>query len=290
VTRQQALRQACEMLMKHNIESAALTAEVLLRHALQITKVQLYQDPNSDISIEQGNLYQQYLERHIIGEPVAYITNHKEFYGLDFYVDPNVLIPRPETEILVDQAIELTKNKPVTIIADVGTGSGAIAITLAKYTREVKIYAVDVSPLALETAKDNSRRHGVESRITFLQGDMLEPLPEPVDLIVANLPYVKTADLNEPSIRYEPKQALDGGVDGLEQMRRFCVRLTDRLRPCGAVVMEIGQGQDMDVVRMLRQIFPLGEIETFSDYAGIRRVVMFILSQLEIGKLLLDGL
>ena len=273
MTLREALQRARELLSAHGIENAPLTAEVLLRHVRQITKVRLYQDLDENLTAPQEAAFSRVIKRHLKGEPVAYITGHKEFFGLDFAVDGSVLIPRPETELLVEKALEIAKTKTVISIADIGTGSGAVAITLALNLPSTVIYAVDISPQALTTARNNSVRYNLQARIHFLEGDLLEPLPEPVELVVANLPYVKEAELNEPSIRYEPKAALDGGPDGLMQIRRFIPQIKDKLKTGGLVLLEIGLGQSEAVKSLVPDYFPAARITAFKDFNNIERVI-----------------
>jgi release factor glutamine methyltransferase len=274
VTLKLLLKHAVTLLDAHIIDGASLTAEVLLRHVLNLNRVQYYQQLDSEITSEQAAAFQESIERQIKGEPVAYITGHKEFYGLDFIVDSRVLIPRPETEMLVEKALKLVRDSGLSTVADIGTGSGAIAVALAFNLPKLKIYASDVSALALELAKVNSRKQGVQDKISFLLGDLLAPLPGPVDLIIANLPYVKESDLNEPSIIREPRQALDGGLDGLNVIRRFILQIKPRLNSDGSLLMEIGQGQSDKVRFLLQSQLPLSKIEAIKDYNGIERVII----------------
>lgn len=274
MTLEQALSQARELLTANEIEDASLESEILLRHALKISRVQLYSDLNLELSSEQRKAFWQLIQRRVRGEPTVYITGHREFYGLDFSVDPRVLIPRPESELLVTKALQLAQSHPISTVADIGTGCGAIAISLALNLPEVKVYATDISASALEVARDNGEKHGVRDRICLLPGDMLDPLPEPVDLIVANLPYVKESELaGKSSISFEPKVALSGGADGLDQIRRLCPQLGGKLRPQGGLLLEIGQGQGEAVTSLLRSLFPSARLEIIPDLGGIERVV-----------------
>jgi release factor glutamine methyltransferase len=273
VTLKQALQHARDILQSHNIENAPLTAEVLLRHTLKFNRVQLYQAIDIELNPAQENSLCGLIKRHLDGEPVAYITGHKEFYGLDFCVDNRALIPRPETELLVEKALELAKDRGITTIADIGTGCGTIAISLALNLPKAKIYATDISAMALELAVLNCQRHRVLDKICFLQGNMLEPLPEPVDLITANLPYVKEMDLTASrSLSYEPRLALNGGADGLDKIRYFCTQVTSKLNSGGSILLEMGQGQSEEVISLLRHCFPSAHIEVFKDLRGVERV------------------
>jgi release factor glutamine methyltransferase len=276
VTLKQTLARAREILASGKIEDLELESEILLRHVLGINRIELYQRPDLELSPAAEEKFWSVIRRRLNNEPTAYITGHKEFYGLDFDVNPSVLIPRPETELLAERAIDTINNRYFSISADIGTGCGAVAISLAVNLPQVKIYATDISPDALKVALQNCRKHGVEDRITLISGDLLEPLPEPVDLIVANLPYVRKSGL--PGINtgnFEPLIALDGGQDGLEQIRRLITQLREskKLHPAGVLLMEIGQGQSNTIIALLRQNFPLADIEVFQDLGGIERVV-----------------
>ena len=270
----QALSQAREILVTNKIEDTLLESELLLRHTLNINRVQLYLDLNCALSPKQEKTFQNLIKRRLNYEPTAYITRHREFYGLDFYVNPRVLIPRPESELLVEKAVSLAQNGRVSTIAEIGTGCGAIAINLAINLPQAKIYATDISASALKVALVNCQEHGVVNRVCLLQGNMLNPLPEPVDLIVANLPYVKEIELLcMSSLRFEPLLALNGGSDGLQKIRQLCRQVSNKLRPTGYLLLEIGQGQARAVTTLLHSLFPSAKIEVASDLGGIERVV-----------------
>lgn len=278
MTIRQVLSRAKKVLTNHTIEDASLECELLLRHTLEIDRVQLYQDLNRELTPQQEASFWQLMERRLKGEPTAYIIGHREFYGLDFYIDSGVLIPRPETELLVEKALELAKTRLLYNIAEVGTGCGAIAISLALSLPKVKIYATDISPAALKVASVNCHKHRVADRIYLLQGDMLDPLPEPVDLIIANLPYVRKTELPQVnSAGFEPFVALNGGVDGLDKIRQLCNQASNKLLPQGCLLLEIGQGQRKAIVTFLKNLFPLSEIEVIPDLSGIDRIVSLTL-------------
>jgi release factor glutamine methyltransferase len=276
MSRQQALNCARGTLAQGNIEDAPLEGELLLRHVLGISRTQLYLDLDLELSPSHDEALRQLLKRRLSGEPAAYITGHCEFYGLDFYVDRRVLIPRPESELLVERAVALAQNKPLYSIAEVGTGSGAIAVSLALELPQTKIYATDISAPALEVARVNCQRHGVTDRVCLLQGDMLDPLPEAADLIIANLPYVRNSELS--GVRFEPRLALDGGGDGMKKIRRLCWQAGGKLRPGGCLLLEIGEGQGEDVTALLNRLFPHSKIEVIPDLSGIERVVSLSLA------------
>jgi len=281
MTLKQALSRAREILIANNIEHAPLECELLLRHGLKINRVQLYLDLNHELSPQQEETFWALIKRRLNHEPTAYIIGHCEFYGLDFYVDPRVLIPRPESELLVEAALGFASTHPARKIAEVGTGSGAIAIALARHLPQAKIYASDISAAALEVAAINCQKHGVGNRIQLLLGDMLEVFPEPVDLIVANLPYIRDRKMGKlsPEIRrFEPKSALAGGEDGLDKVRQLCQQAGDRLHPEGCLLLEIGLGQARAVTAFLASLFPSAEIKVMPDLSGIDRVLSLCLT------------
>lgn len=264
-----------EVLASGDIEYPFLESELLLRQALKLSRVQLYLDSKRELSPEQEETFWGLVKRRLKGEPTAYISGHREFYGLDFGINPSVLIPRPETELLVEKTISLAKSYSSPTIADIGTGCGAIAISLALKLPQAKIYATDISASALEVAEVNCLKHGVTSRVSLLQGNMLEPLPRPVDFIVSNPPYVKEQDIDDGN--FEPVLALNGGADGLEPIRQLCHQAAGKLRPGGYLLLEIGQGQKAAVTSLLSRLFPLADIEVTPDLGGVDRVVSAIL-------------
>jgi len=276
VSLKQALSRARGILAEKNNEDTPLECELLLRHVLGISRTQLYLDLDHELSPKQEEVFWQLLKRCLNGEPTAYITGHCEFYGLDFYVDPSVLIPRPESELLVEKAISLAQNHRLLTIAEIGTGSGAIAITLALELPGARIYATDISASALKVALINCQKHGVIDRVYLLHGNMLDPVPEPVDLIIANLPYVRESELT--GMRFEPLLALDGGRDGMKRIRQLCRQVGGKLQPGGFLLLEIGQGQRKVVTTLLNALFPSGKIKVMPDLSGIDRVISLSLT------------
>jgi len=272
MTRRQALIYARPRLEAANIAEAALESELLLRQALSIDRAELYSHPEARLSLEQQQTFNSLLERRLSGEPAAYIRGRREFYGLDFFVDDRVLIPRPESELLVEEALNLAHEYASPIIADIGTGSGAIAICLALKLPQARIYATDISGEALEVAAINCQRHNVADRITLLEGDLLEPLPQAPDIVVANLPYVPESQLEQ--LQGEPPLALDGGANGTDVIRRLCQQAKDRLKPGAYLLLEIGQGQGTEIIELLEGLFPSSVIEAKTDLASIPRVVI----------------
>jgi len=283
VTLREALRQAEARIASRNISDARIEAELLLMHALGIRKAELYARLGDPLPPAVGNKFQGLVERRVRHEPAAYILGRHEFYGIALYVDSRVLIPRPETELLVETTLAFTERRfgggqPCSIV-DVGTGSGAIAIALALHLPQARIYATDVSSGAIDVARVNCTRHGVEGRIELLVGDLLEPLSQPVDLIVANLPYVKDADIPQliPEIRdFEPVAALSGGTDGLDKVRLLLAQAREHLLPQGAVMLEIGLDQAVEAVSLANRRFPKSRVELLKDFAGIERVLRIL--------------
>jgi len=274
MTAKEALRQARDVFVSHRIEDARLESELLLRYTLNLSRVQLYQELDRKLGSEEADAFRQIIKRRLSGEPTVYITGHREFYGLDFYVNQDVLIPRPETELLVERALHLAQSQPAATIADIGTGCGAIAISLALNLPQSRIYATDISAPALRVALLNCQKHEVAGRILLLAGDMLDPLPGPVDLIIANLPYVREAEVSQMGLaKFEPEIALNGGQDGLEGIRRLCQGVGAKLHPGGSLLLEIGQGQSRALTTFLRGLSPPAEIEVTPDLSGIERVV-----------------
>jgi release factor glutamine methyltransferase len=282
MNRRDVLKRARELLTENHIEDADWEAEILLRDTLKIDRVHLYTDPVHILTPRQEAAFWEKIERRICGEPSAYIIGHREFYGLDFAVGDDVLIPRPETEMLIDRAIEIARDMAAPVIVDVGTGCGAIAISVAVNVPAAHIYAIDISAAALEVAKENCRRHNLDNRITLLNGELLRPLTVPVDIIVANLPYVKTDDL--PTVNttgFEPRLALDGGAEGLDVIRSLCNQSVKILKPGGSLLLEIGFGQGGAVKEILAGLFPAASVEITADYAKIDRLVTMTLSLLQ---------
>ncbi len=282
-TIRQTLVQGILTLTKAGQVNARLDAQVLLSHTLHIERSALYAYPECLVTPEQEQQFLTLIERRSHGEPVAYLTGHKEFYGLDFLVDKRVLIPRPETELLVEAALKVCRQMLAVgrtpVVADIGTGSGIIPVTLAVLEPRLPyLYASDISADALEVAYLNCQRHHVEDRVRLLHGDLLAPLPEPVDILTANLPYVGTDEMDElpPDVRaYEPRLALFSGPDGLDLLHRFFTGLHEsrKLVQGAVVLLEIGYRQREPLTRLLHEIWPQARISFTKDYAGWDRVL-----------------
>ncbi len=275
-----SLLQAAQTLSAAGCDTPRLDAEVLLAHRLGQDRAWLYAHPEYVLAPDRLGDYQALIARRAEREPVAYLTGHKEFFGLDFVVTPGVLIPRPETERLVENALHILEagaSPGAIAIADVGTGSGAIAVALAVHVRAAHVFAADVSAAAIAVARHNAGRHGVAGRVDCLQGDLLAPLRGAFHLIVANLPYLSQADLAAapPEVaHWEPRLALEGGPDGLAAIRRLLAAAATRLRAGGALLAEIGAGQGADVSALADQHFPRAMVEIDQDYAGRDRVLV----------------
>jgi release factor glutamine methyltransferase len=275
VTAAQALLDARRRLNVAGIEDAALEAEVLLRHVLGLDRAHLFARIDDAFDDDALLAFQRLVERRVAHEPTAYLVGHREFFGLDFETTPDALIPRPETELLVEEAHRLAPSAPL-VVADVGTGCGAIAVALATHLPQAIVYAIDDSPSALALAARNAARFRVSERVRLLQGDLLDPLPEPVDLIVANLPYVKTADWEAlpPEIRdHEPRAALDAGPTGTEALERLLCAAPSHLRPAGRLLAEIAWDEGERLLDVARACFPEARVDVKKDLAGLDRVI-----------------
>jgi len=281
-----ALREGMARLLAAQVPSAPLAAELLLMHALGRDRTWLYTHPEALLTVEDDTRYASFLARRAAGEPAQYITGHQEFWGLMLEVTPDVLIPRPESEHVIEAALERigSRREDALLIVDIGTGSGCLAIALAKELPAAEIFATDISAAALEVARRNGQRHGVAERVHLIPGDLLEPFfldmtagarPE-FDLIVSNPPYVARRD--EASLlrevrEHEPELALYGGETGTEIYGPLFQQAQALLKPGGAIVVEIGQGA-LDVVHALLENDPAWrDIAVKNDLAGIPRLV-----------------
>ena len=272
----QALHEATEALRAAGIEDAWLEAEVLLRHTLDLDRAHLYARLQEDLSGGDQAVFHSLLARRLAHEPTAYIVGQREFYGLDLETTPAALIPRPETEILVQEALSRACGREPLLIVDVGTGNGAIAVALAVHLPQAAIVAIDLSREALALAVRNARRHGVESRISFLQADLLAPLAQPADLIVANLPYVSSGDWEAlpPEIReHEPRVALDGGPDGLREIERLLEQAPSCLRAGGSLLVELAPPQAAPALALARRCVPGAAARIQPDAAALDRLL-----------------
>lgn len=269
-------------LASQGVQEAALEADLMLMKALDVDRPRLYASPERATTIEEREAVSRDVARRLAGEPWPYISGHREFYGMDVAVGPGVFIPRPETELLVDLALEAARTFPSDYplrIADVCTGSGAIAVALAAHLPQAAVYATDISNRALETARLNCERHGLRDRVTLGMGSLLEPVPEPVDIVVSNPPYVPSADIPHlaKEVLAEPPGALDGGADGLDVVRSLMPQAMSRLSRTGALIVEISPTQAGEVLALARSGFPQGEATIHKDLSGMERALRVVL-------------
>lgn len=255
-------------------DTSTLEARVLLSHVMEQSPAWLYAHPEACLSPQQAEAYQHLVQRRQAGYPVAYLLGKREFYQWEFSVNEQVLIPRPETELLVEKAAEWldgrsTQGAGLTVV-DIGTGSGIIAVSLALLCPQATVYATDISPTALATAQANAQCLG--ALVNFALGDLL--IPRQADLIVANLPYIVHDELQQLDVaRFEPHLALDGGADGLEVIRRLLTQIPQHWRPKGCILLEIGANQGAEVQEMAANLLGSVTISVYQDLAGLDRIV-----------------
>lgn len=255
----------------------SLDAEILLRHTLGWSREELYSRTSLSMPKEALDRYREFLAQRSQGRPIAYIVGHKEFYGLDLQVDERVLIPRPETELLVEATIDRLRAICIAracVAADVGTGSGAIALALLANIPNLKVYGTDISEEALEVARTNCQRLGLCDRLCLLQGDLLEPLPEPVDAVAANLPYAAPGEVEAQVAAWEPPLALYSPEGGLGHIVRLLGQIPLKVKPGGFVAMEIHPPRLPEIISAVRALLPYTTIEVLKDLAGHERVVV----------------
>ena len=272
-------------------DTPALDASVLLAHIIHKPRTWVLAHPELTLTAAQQINLNESLIRLQAGEPLPYVLGHWEFFGLNFDLTPDVLIPRPETELLVEKAISWLRQSAVSspIVADVGTGSGAIAVSLAVYVPNVQILATDISVEALEVAKRNAQKFNVEDQIEFIESDLLPgkslivKIQPSIDLLCANLPYIPTKKLNTlPIYRREPSLALDGGEDGFDNIRRLVTIAPEWLTPDGLLLLEIEATQGEHALSLAREAFPKAQIHLFRDLAGRDRLLSVNLSPFNI--------
>lgn len=256
-----------------NSDSPDLDAQILLMRALDIDRAFLFTHPEHKLMPAQLREYQDGLARRSAGEPIAYILGSSGFYDIELRVNPAVLIPRPESELLLEEALRLSPDAAHTVVADIGTGSGALAIAYKRRHPQCAVYATDICAAALVVAQENARQNNVSLR--FLQGDLAQPLLErglQVDLLMANLPYIASDELPQLAVAaYEPRLALDGGADGLDCIRALLEQTPQICSPGAHVLLEIGAGQGEAVKRLAREHCAV-EADILCDYAGFDRI------------------
>jgi release factor glutamine methyltransferase len=277
-TIQALLAWTTDFLAKKGIENPRADAQILLAHVLGCKKIDLVVRYDEQPSEADRARFRELIQRRVAGWPVAYLVGSRDFYLLSFDVSPAVLIPRPDTETLVLEALAFLKPLAAPSVLDIGTGSGCIAVSLAHQKKDARVVATDISPDALEAARRNAARHGVAERITFLQGDLFAPLPpgSTFDLVVSNPPYIAAHEFAglAPDVRdHEPRVALDGGPDGLAFYRRIAAGVGNVLKPGGRLLLEIGYTQEADVRAILGERAELEVGPTLKDMAGHPRVI-----------------
>jgi len=275
------LKQSIKLLKDGGIESPQLDAEVLLSHVLNKDRSQLYIYPDYVLNEDENSRYRALIDKRLERIPISYLTGHKEFMSLDFKVNRNVLIPRPETELLVETVcksrLPLHPFQEVIKVLDLGTGSGAIAVSLAKYNPNYSVLATDVSMSALFVARENAIHNDVINKISLIQTDLFDGISpdNKFDWVVSNPPYILTGDLPSLSqeIRtYEPILALDGGADGLDVIKRIIENAFMFLKPSGHLAIEFGYGQSNSVKRIADEIGKYSDYLVVNDYSGLPRI------------------
>lgn len=277
-----ALNSARERLHEAGCSSASLDAQVILAYVLGVDRSWLFAHHEYKLSPEQADAFTDLIARRMAHEPVAYLVGKREFYGLDFLVDQRVLIPRPETELLVDAVLDIVADREDEriIVADVGTGSGAIALSVAHNCPHARIYAIDLSDDALEVAHSNVERLDERGQVTLAHGDLLTPLPERAHVIVANLPYISSViypQLDADVRDFEPQLALEAGPEGLDAIHRLLHQAPHYLLPEGIIFLEIGYDQGAAVAALAHHAFPNAQLVSVrKDYHGHDRLVTII--------------
>ena len=269
-----ALRRARAALVAS--DRADLDAQMLMAQVLGCERAFLFAHAETPLDSEQQRRFESFVQRRAAGEPIAYILGRQGFYDLDLVVTPSVLMPRPETELLLEEALRLTKAAPTAAVADIGTGSGALAVAFARHRPEWVVYATDISAEALAVARQNADAQA--ARVCFLRGDLAQPLIErglKVDLLMANLPYIASDELETLAVsRWEPRAALDGGPDGLAKIRALLTQLPLICRAGACVLLEIGADQGAPVSQTIRDRLGV-ECSILKDYAGLDRIARF---------------
>lgn len=270
-------------LKKHGSETPRLDAEILLAHARDCQRIQLYTHYNEPVTEPQRTMMRELVRRRAQAEPVAYLVGHREFFGLSFRVTPAVLVPRPETETLVLELLALAKPIPHPSVLDIGTGSGCLAIAAAMHLPSAVVTAIDISPAALEVARGNAARHNLDGRVKFAEGDLFSPLDSGArfHFIVSNPPYVADSEMDTLPAdvrRHEPALALQAGPDGLDVIRRIVTAAPVRLQPGGWLLLEFSPEQSAGVQELLRSSGALGPPQIIKDASGHARVAKARLS------------
>ena len=263
-------------LTEAGVLSPRLDSEILLAHTLKLSRTELFKSSKRILNEREKNCAEINVKRRQQREPVSLITGHQEFWSLDFAVDENVLTPRPETELLIETALNSISSASKNIL-DLGTGSGVLAVIMAKEIQDCKVTAIEIDPKALNIAKENAMNHGTGDRIKFLCKDLKkEDWEGTYSMILSNPPYIASADIDRimPEVQnYEPRKALDGGVTGMDFYRSIIPRAINQLEEHGLLILEIGHSQAYAVTALLNQASGFQKIEVIKDYSGYDRVV-----------------
>lgn len=262
---------------EHHLDSPRLDAELLLAHVLHKQRIYLYTDFDLIVEPSELSLYREYIKKRVSGISTAAIIGEKEFMGLTFKVNEDVLIPRPDTETWLEKVIQYHRNEQGLTVADLGTGSGAILLSFLYYCREDTGVGVDISEKALALAEENGKTLKMDDRVTWRRGDYLTALEEGelFDGILTNPPYIPTGDIRglAEEVRHEPMNALDGGADGLTFYRKLAEGAAEHLKDGGFLAAEFGIHQAADVVKLLKETGKFDSFEVITDYGGIERAV-----------------
>lgn len=262
---------------EHHLDSPRLDAELLLAHVLHKQRIYLYTDFDLIVEPSELSLYREYIKKRVSGVSTAAIIGEKEFMGLTFKVNEDVLIPRPDTETWLEKVIQYHRNEQGLYVADLGTGSGAILLSFLYYCKEDTGVGVDISEKALAVAEENGRNLKMDDRVTWRRGDYLTALEEGelFDGILTNPPYIPTGDIRglAEEVRHEPMNALDGGADGLTFYRKLAEGAAEHLKDGGFLAAEFGIHQAADVVKLLKETGKFDSFEVITDYGGIERAV-----------------
>lgn len=273
---EELLREGKKKLTENKIEEANLIARVLIQYVLGMNRFEIIKNEKQKVNESQKKRYENVIEKIIRGMPLQYITNKQEFMKLEFFVNEDVLIPQPDTEILVEEVLKIAKNENAREILDMCTGSGGIGVSLAYYLKNTKITMSDISENAINIAKNNAKKNNVIEKTKFIKSDLFKNIKEKFDIIVSNPPYIETNVIKTLSkqVQNEPKIALDGGEDGLVFYRKLINQAPKFLRNGGYLCMEIGYNQKESVIELAKNERIFSKIETIKDLEGNDRVII----------------
>ena len=251
-----AIKSAYQKLKKNNIKSALLDSEILLSEAIKKSREFIILNSNHDISEKEYNSFQEMIDQRLKGKPIAYLTGKKFFWKYEFCVNEKVLIPRPDTEIVIEQVLKIFKNKNEISFLDIGVGSGCILLSILKERKDFKATGIDISNHALKVCKINAYKLGVKNRVRLFKSDIDKFFKGKYDLIISNPPYIKNLDLKyleKDVIKFEPKLALDGGLDGISEIRKVIKKSSELIKNGGKLILEIAYNQKEEVKQLLRK-------------------------------------